>query len=179
MHEQPDYHHPPYAWLVAAVLFWGMVAFLLAPTVWTWVRASPRPMTAAAPKSDDGWILWKHIPAQGEWSWSWVHGFTQERACEKAKARSWVEERVNGFTVETMRLVCLPWHIDPHGWTVLPTATTPLPVANGGTGTVSGPLMGTGTATTPLPVANGGTGTVSGPLMGTGTATTYTLERQP
>jgi hypothetical protein len=35
--EVPHDHHPPYAWLGAAVLFWGMVALWLAPMLWTWL----------------------------------------------------------------------------------------------------------------------------------------------
>jgi hypothetical protein len=35
----PDeqHSHPPYAWLGAAVLFWGMCVFLLAPMLWRWL----------------------------------------------------------------------------------------------------------------------------------------------
>jgi hypothetical protein len=209
MHEEPHYHHPPYAWLGAAVLLWGMVAFLLAPTVWTWVRASPRTMTAAVPGSDDGWILWKHIPAQGEGVWYSIRAFAQEPACEEYRAHFQVrEQKVNGFTGATMHLACLPWHINPYGSTVLPvsaeTADTnphllrtvtvlPTTCQEGARFFVRGAPPGANvyvcTAPNVLTLQGEGpgptdfdgitTGTVTGPLVGTGTATTYTLERQP
>jgi hypothetical protein len=174
MQQQPEaqhYHHPPYAWLGAAVLFWGMVAFWLMPTVWTWVRTvGQKPVSqsswtmtldpanfakhaiTAVPRSDNDWILWEHIPGQRKGGWSWVHGFfADERACEDVRALFKVQEQAGGFEIvapinilnrlnvplqeqasggaalATMRLVCLPSHIDPHVWTGPPNTKEPQP----------------------------------------------------
>jgi hypothetical protein len=53
--EQSDSHHPPYAWLGAAVLLWGMVAVWLVPMLGTWVftvRHKPAYETVRVPGTD-------------------------------------------------------------------------------------------------------------------------------
>jgi hypothetical protein len=122
VHEEQDCHHPPYTWLGAAVLFWGMVAFSLAPMLWTLLSGSLAGDGSAATSlsslptvsSGDDWMLWKVTLVMDRSEWTLVHPYANETACEDARMQGTAQKR--DVARAPSRLMCLPWRIDPYRW---------------------------------------------------------------
>jgi hypothetical protein len=118
MPEDQDSYHPPYLWLGAAVLFWGMCVFLLAPMLWRWlgvggqqpVSQAERTLTVGQPLPTTckvGDIFIDTTAPAGQQ----IYGCVAVDTWALAPALYEGQEQANGFTIVT------PRRIDPHVWT--------------------------------------------------------------